>query len=319
MLFIKRLLTAAGLAENPFSEYSIACISTSRPIYLVFNDKSDHPTYVIRKLIDDREFQVHRIHAYLYRLVGSLVPKPISLFEYAGDKYDIQQGVKGSPWFQIKSKIRTEEERACLERRLWRTLKNFHSAIASDSDNNASLRPHEELRHVYAQYKKTEQNLDPELETLVELAASELSEMPDCTPIAQHGDFCLNNVIIDTSHITVIDFEDFAITKMPLYDHFTLALSLPSCSTEPHKAVKVFNAVQIVDAAKQLGIPKDTIRWHFLHHILLRLGPWSTGEKRSTYRAWLKQVLDNFTGLQVRCTNLPSEEQEIGTPGQPTI
>lgn len=313
MLFIKQLIIATGYSENPLSELSMACISTSRPIYLVFNDKHDHPTFVIRELSSHREFQAHQVHCYLYHLVGSLVPRPLGLCNYAGHTYDIQQGVKGSPWFQIKSKFCTEDSRARLERRLWQTLSDFQSAITADSANETSLRPHEELRQVFEQHKETEQQSDTELDTLVEFAINQLSTMPNCRPSSQHGDFCLNNVIIDKSHVTVIDFEDFAITKMPLYDHFTLALSLPSCSPEAHKAVEVISTVQIIDAAKKLGIPLGAIKWHFLHHILLRLGPWSTGEKRSRYRAWLKQLLRHFIENQIRCIKLPHDNQKGGT------
>ncbi|WP_336064793.1 MULTISPECIES: aminoglycoside phosphotransferase family protein [Marinobacter] len=297
MLLIRQLLKTVSFLEKPIWHYSIACISTSRPVYLVF-DGSEHPTYVLRKLSTDRELHSHQIHEYLYRLVGDLVPRPMGTLEYAGEKYDVQEGVKGLPWFQIKSKFFTEDARAGLERKLWQTLKDFQSALRSDSNKITSFLPHEELRQVYEQYKKLEQSLEPGLEKLVGLAMNELAKMPDCPAIPQHGDFCLNNVIIDTQNITVIDFEDFEITKMPMYDHFTLALSLPSSSPSPDRAVKIATLEEIVNEAKHLGIPKEAIQWHFLHHILLRLGPWSMGEKRSTYRAWLKQVLFRFLESQ---------------------
>lgn len=301
MLFIKRLLSTTNLVENPRKNYSIACISTSRPVYLVFGAEPDCPKYVIRKLTNDHERQAHRTHVYLYSLVGNLVPKPIGICEYLGDKYDIQEGVKGIPWFQIKSKYGSENALCDIELRLWCTLKNFQSSVDSESSINTSFQPHEELSKVYGQYKTIEKEVNPDLEKLVETATEELSKMSSCAQISQHGDFCLNNVIVDTSHITVIDFEDFGITKMPLYDHFTLALSL-SNSPDPEQAVKVLTEARVVEAAAQLGIPRIAIRWHFLHHILLRLGPWSAGEKRVQYRAWLKQVLDNYTEFQVRRT-----------------
>ncbi|MBY6070312.1 aminoglycoside phosphotransferase family protein [Marinobacter salsuginis] len=303
MLFIKNLITDAGLAEYPLSKISMACISTSRAIYLVFNDKRDHPTFVIRKLSNDRDFQAHQSHVYLYSLVGSLVPKSLGVYEYAGANYDIQQGVKGSPWFQIGSKLSTQNSRARLETRLWETLKEFHSAIAADAAIKSSLRPHEELHQVYLQYKRIKQKVAPELEKLVELAVNDLSKTSNILPISQHGDFCLNNVIIDMPNITVIDFEDFGITQMPLYDHFTLALSLPSSSPEPKTAISVFNTAKIADAARELGIPENAIKWHFLHHILLRLGPWSFIEKRAPYRTWLEKLLVQFVATQIQKIN----------------
>ena len=295
MQFIKELLAVAGLAHIRLADYSVACISTTRPIYLVFGHDADHPAYVIRRLADDHDFHTQQVHKYLYQLVGKRIPEPVGIFEHAQQKYDIQHGVKGAPWFQIKSKFRTETARAQLEARLWQTLVDFQSAItACNANETNTIQPHDELSRAFSEYQKIEQTENAELVKLVESAVSDLSGVPGCFAIPQHGDFCLNNLIIDTSHITVIDFEDYEITAMPMYDHFTLALSLPSCSEEPNLAVNAFKDTQIAATAEKLGIGASAIRWHFLHHILLRLGPWSTGEKRAKYRTWLRQLLASF-------------------------
>ena len=305
MLFIKRLLSAAGLVNDQQVDHSIACISTTRPIYLVFGHGSDYPAYVIRKMNDNHAFHTHRVHNHLYQLAGNQVPEPIGVYEYAGEKYDVQRGVKGAPWFQIKSKIRTEDARVSLEKRLWQTLTDFHYAIAGDGAHKTSdLQPHEELRQAYSEYKNTEQTVNVELEKIVKFAISNLSQMPGCSAIPQHGDFCLNNLIIDTNHITVIDFEDFFITTMPMYDHFTLALSLPSCEPEPASAAKICNQDSIINMAGILGISRTAIKWHFLHHLLLRLGPWSVGDKRKPYRTWLIQVLECFLADEGNVRNI---------------
>lgn len=305
MLFINKLLSNVGLIDSEETNYSIACISTSRPIYLVFDKNSGYPIYVVRKADDRAALQSHNIHTRLYKLVGNLVPQPIGLYEFSGKKYDIQRGVKGAPWFQLKSRIYTEEARTQLEIRIWQTLEKFQVAIHSESKNEIkNLQPHQELRKVREAYQSSREILSVKLEKLVERAVYDLSRSPTCPSIPQHGDFCLNNLIVDTNHITVIDFEDFSITNMPMYDHFTLALSLPSCSDEPDMAAATFKQASIVGAARTLGIPEDIVRWHFLHHLLLRLGPWSSGEKRAPYRAWLQKVLNRFIEDQVKFNQL---------------
>ncbi len=311
MLFIKQLLSTAGLLDGKAGEYSIACVSTSRPIYLVFNKKSDYPAYVVRKLDDTHAFHSNRIHNELYRLVGNLVPEPVGIYEQAGQKYDVQRGVKGAPWFQIKSKIRSEEERKQLETRMWQTLTNFQAAIRAEGKSKNErkankLEPHEELHGAFLHYQTTIEAENTGLRKLVELAISGLSQMPGCPSIPQHGDFCLNNMIIDSNHITVIDFEDFAITYMPMYDYFTLALSLPSCSTKPADAAGVFNQYSLIETAHNFGILETDVKWHFFHHLLLRLGHWSNDEKRSAYRTWLSQVLDCFIESNLVSGNTPN-------------
>jgi len=306
MLFIKQLLSTAGLLDGQAGEYSIACVSTSRPIYLVFNKKPSYPEYVVRRLDDTHAFHSNRVHNELYRLVGNLVPEPVGIYEHAGEKYDVQRGVKGAPWFQVKSKIRSEVERKHLETRMWQTLTSFHAAIRAEGKSEPKandLQPHEELRKAFLEYQSTVETENTRLTKLVELAINDLSQMPNCPSISQHGDFCLNNLIIDTDHITVIDFEDFAIAAMPMYDHFTLALSLPSCGPEPADAANIYNQSNIISAASILAIPGAAVKWHFLHHLLLRLGPWSTGEKRKLYRSWLTQVLDSYLADQEKSFN----------------
>ncbi len=301
MFIIKQLLSTTKLLFGQSAECSIACISTSRPIYLVFDQELDYPIYVIRKINNTHTLHSCNIDHQLYQFAGNLVPEPVGIYEYAGEKYDVQRGVKGTPWFQLKSRIRTAEAQRLLEKRMWETLRNFQIAVYPAGAKEANnLHPHEELQKACSAYRSTGETLNASLEKIIGEAIDELSTEPDSPAIPQHGDFCLNNLIVDTDHITVIDFEDFSITSMPLYDHFTLALSLPSCGDEPANAAKVFNLFAIVAAAQILGIPENVIRWHFLHHLLLRLGPWSTGEKRKPYRAWLKDVLGCFLAEHVK-------------------
>lgn len=299
MLFIKQLLINAGLLRGESINHSVACISTTRPIYLVFDHKADHPVYVVRKLDDEHAIHTNEIHNQLYQLVGDQVPEPVGVYLHGDEKFDVQKGVQGSPWFQIKAKVRTAEARAHLEQRLWQTLNDFQAAICADTTHTGqNLNPHEELHRAYTGHQHTHAATNQKLEQVVGLAMGQLSDCKPSSAIPQHGDFCLNNLIIDNNRITVIDFEDFMITTMPMYDHFTLALSLPSGSTEPADAANIFNHYNLIESANALGIPETAVKWHFLHHLLLRLGPWSMGEKRAPYRIWLTQVLDIFVKNQ---------------------
>lgn len=299
MFFIKNLLSTIGLLTHNSSECSIACISTTRPIYLIFNERADYPVYVIRKISDAHDLNSSNIHKELYQRAGNLLPEPVGIYMHEGEKYDIQRGVKGVPWFQLKAKIRTKKSRAQLEKRIWRTLREFQHTI-SKSENSAinKLQPNEELQKAHLAYLSTGETLSDQLKIILERAIDNLKHSKTCPSISQHGDFCLNNLIIDTNHITVIDFEDFLITKMPLYDHFSLALSLPSCGNEPDRNANIFSHSSIVTSANALGIHEELIRWHFLHHLLLRLGPWSNSVKRTPYRASLKRILDSFIKQQ---------------------
>ncbi|MDO6442523.1 phosphotransferase [Marinobacter sp. 2_MG-2023] len=299
MNFIKSFLSTTDLLPNNFSKLSIACISTTRPIYLIFTESDDYPMYVIRKISDDHDLHSSNIHKKIYQLAGNFLPEPVGIYIHEGKKYDVQRGVKGVPWFQLKAKIRSKNAREQLEKRIWKTLREFQHTISQSEYNIIKkIQPHEELKKARLAYLSTGETLSGQLKIILERAIDDLKYSTTCPSIPQHGDFCLNNLIIDTNHITVIDFEDFLITKMPLYDHFSLALSLPSCGNEPAKRANVFSHSSIVTSANALSIHEELIRWHFLHHLLLRLGPWSNSVKRAPYRASLKRILDSFIKQQ---------------------
>lgn len=301
MFFIERLLSAARLLNEMAVGYSIICINTSRPIYLVFGERSDHPLYVVRKIADAHGLESSRIDRHIYKLAGDLVPEPLGIYELGSESYDVQRGVKGSPWFQLKSKIRTEKARAQIEKRMWQALRDFQKVVLPAETNcESSLQPQVELLKAFSDYQNNGGKITEDLLAVIEKAVDEFSLTPRCPSIPQHGDFCLNNLIIDTDHITVIDFEDFSITHMPMYDAFTLALTLPSFSDDPENAANVINQPAVIATAHDLGIPEDAVRWHFLHHLLLRLGSWSAGEKRSRYREWLNRVLQSFINKDIK-------------------
>lgn len=295
LFFIESLLSEAGLLGETVAGYSTACINTSRPIYLVFGNSSDHPLYVIRKITGTQGLVSSRIDRKMYELIGNLVPEPLGFYELAGESYDVQKGVKGSPWFQLRSKVRSDKARAQIEKRMWQSLNDFQKAICPLGRNcEDSLQPRFELLEAFSGYQNVGGRITEDLLAVIENAVADLSHTPKCPAIPQHGDFCLNNLIIDTNHITVIDFEDFSITHMPMYDAFTLGLTLPSFGHNPENAANVIKQPAVIAAAQELGIPVAVLRWHFLHHLLLRLGPWSAGENRSRYRDWLNRALQNF-------------------------
>jgi hypothetical protein len=295
MITIKKMLSTTGLLQGRDTVYSIACISTSRPIYLIFDETDDYPLYAVRRVIDANGFRACKLSAMLYQFAGNLVPEPIGVYEHAGENFDVQRGIRGFPWFQLKAKIHTDHEQELLEDRIWETLRSFQTAIQSMIlGQTVASRPAVELRNASKMYIDTGEILTKNLEYVLTRALNNFSEETSCAFLPQHGDFCINNLIIDKNHITVIDFEDFSITEMPMYDHFTLALSLPSYGSNPRKAANVFRHGTIISEAHLLGIKENAVRWHFLHHLLLRLGPWSDVEKRQNHRNWLKRVLEYF-------------------------
>ncbi|WP_144821942.1 phosphotransferase [Marinobacter piscensis] len=301
MLFVKHLLDSSGLENELLTKPSVACINTTRPIYLVFGHNQHQPLLIIRKVNGADEVKASQVDRYMHQIAGDLVPTPLGVYKLNGETYDIQRGVGGYPWFQLKSKVRTHKARVSIENRMWQSLYDFHAAVRrAQANSEVRVVPHIELQKSIAAYESAGERSPQKLRSIADRAFKELLYTPTCLSIPQHGDFCLNNLIIDKCHITVIDFEDFEITRMPLYDAFTLTLTLPSFDNSVSNAAQAFTHPKIISIVKHYGVAEATIRWHFFHHLLLRLGPWSAGGKRTRYRAWLNKVLDEFIDQQLK-------------------
>ena len=135
--------------------------------------------------------------------------------------------------------------------------------------------------------------LPPEVRGHVELYSRSLDAIGKISVHSQHGDFCLNNLIIEEDKIHIIDFEDFGITSMPLHDQFTLALSFYQLSPGDFSAnlsceIKTFASSTL----KKYNWDESILSGLFMHHLLLRLSSWSRHRKQ--YRRWLLEVMNNF-------------------------
>lgn len=285
-----------GLPEA--TDWSVACIATTNPVYLLFSRTSDSPDYVVR-VTPSSQNCTHNIGVVLHKAAGDLVPEPLGLIHQDGKLFSVQRGVAGMPWFQIAHRYAGADRWQALRATATETLNTFHQRISRGLPSERLLiRPSQELRSAYQVFLQIHQSKPDGLEAKVDKYESALASLGEITGVPQHGDFSLNNLIIreEPEQVTVIDFEDFNLTQMPLYDEFTLALSFYTSapgSWKPELSEELQSCIE--RSAVGSGYDRQIIEGLFLFHLLSRLGPWSLGIKRQPYRQWLLTLLEQFT------------------------
>jgi hypothetical protein len=64
------------------------------------------------------------------------------------------------------------------------------------------------------------------VDALVDDAARTLDAIGPTMGVCQHGDFVLNNLLVDDRRLGIIDLDDFGMSVAPFHDNFSLALSV---------------------------------------------------------------------------------------------
>jgi hypothetical protein len=275
---------------------SIACISTTNPVYLVFSDQPDTPCFVVRPSNSKGSRVIHELSLRLYQVNKALVPETLGLYERNGTMYSVQRGAGGKPWFQLPRTVDTPEQWASLRTRAIETLREFQAGVASVPEWTTPVHLGAALRSAYYGFLETDNEPAYPLGAFVDSMADELDRLGTWDGIFQHGDFSLNNLLFEEDKISVIDLEDFGITAIPLYDEFTLALSLNILAS---KRVNSSLAIELAACTQfmkhRYSLNGKTIQALFLCHLLVRLGAWSSGEKRQPYRQKLLHLLEQYT------------------------
>jgi len=111
----------------------------------------------------------------------------------------------------------------------------------------------------------------------------------------QHGDFSLNNLLVTGDTVSIIDFEEFGATQVPLHDAFGLALSVPLSQEERCPLTVQDCIVECVrPALKDESVEPALTAPLFMHHLLWRINQCEGLERRAPLRAKLIDWVNQF-------------------------
>jgi hypothetical protein len=204
----------------------IVCVRTTRAKFLVFDSDPARPACVVQFGPGE---ELGRLHGILSRLHGKLpeaVPESLVCRPWRGGEFvHIQAGLAGMPWFRLRESLGSPKDWDRLRERACEVISRFHGAVRDFPEWCCRVRPGEELRRQAVICRDRGVDLSRRASEWADACAERLDVLGEVTGFAQHGDFCLNNLMISASGLAIIDFDEFGRTFVPLQDEIGLALS----------------------------------------------------------------------------------------------
>lgn len=275
---------------------SVARIETTRPMYLLFGTDANQPVCVAHTGPCDELGRLHRIQSTLHARLGALVPASLACAPWGedGECVHLQAGAAGTPWFHLSTAVRTPAGWRDLEVRAGAALELLHDAIQLSPEWCRVVYPAEALQSQATRLLAHDDRWSPAVPPALAAAANRLSELGGMPWFAQHGDYCVNNLLAAPDRLTIIDFEEFDGTAMPAHDQFSLALSIHDFSSAcgdqggvgPHIARCL---APMLARAPHLAACLDGL---FLHHLVWRINQCEGRPTRSAMRARLAALLE---------------------------
>jgi hypothetical protein len=245
----------------------------------------------------DELLRVHDILRRLHEHLPELVAKPLACQPWNGDTFvQIQSGLPGLPWFRLANQFRSRAAWAGLRARAADVLARLHAVVRRVPEWSARLNPALELRRQSGVCVQRGVGLSPRARDRINEWAEPLERLAGVPWFWQHGDFCLNNLLVSPHRLAVIDFEEFGYTSMPLHDEVGLALSVNALAREAGRVARLAEDLRAClgqsDHRPQFG--PEYWPGLFAHHLLWRINQSHDWPTRSRIRAALVGLVEKF-------------------------
>jgi hypothetical protein len=282
---------APGLLSR--NRASVACIATTRRKYLVFDGGLPaQPRCVVEYGDAERLTRTAQILRTLSAKLPGIVPAVVSCTPCPDGRYVlVQEGLGGVPWFRVADTMTSAGSWRALLARTLDTMTPLHEAVRSEPAWLGSFNLAMEL----------DRQADLAVRTNVALSPAVLHLLRDCRPYAvplasfcQHGDYSLNNLLVDRRSISVIDFDEFGLTMAPLHDAFGLALSFALSQDVPTLPRSEVMRECLRRAVASTPVDKSLWCGLLLHHLLLRINQCHGAHRRARLRRILLDWTDEF-------------------------
>lgn len=270
---------------------SVICVKATRPVFLVFADNANRPACVVEFGLREELERTRDILDQLHRRLPGLVPVPLACAPWRGGHVLVQSGLPGWPWFRLLGHVRRREDWDRLRGRAKEALHLLHAAIRSVPEWLALVAPGDELR------RQVEGSLDRGIALsarAVECArawSDRLDDLGQVSSFCQHGDYCLNNLLIDDENLGIIDFEEFGWTAMPMHDELGLALSIHHHAGRSGFDLRV--SEELAACCRPVHLPEELVPGLFLHHLFWRVNQGSD-RGRGVLVAELLAMIERF-------------------------
>jgi hypothetical protein len=277
---------------------SVVCIWTTRPKYLVFEGDGTRPVCIVEFGPTDRLNRVHEVQSTLHARLPGRVPRSICCLPHlAGTAVRIQQGLPGVPWFRLADQLAGPADWEHLLDRALIAMHELHGAIRDVPAWSARVDLGSELALQAAEIEMGEVQLSPLVRRRVSDWAHTLERLGPVRAVRQHGDFAINNLLVSSGSVAIIDFDEFGHTVMPLHDAFGLALSLPLSQGGSWPIPRARCIARCVQQALADGdLQAEHLPGLLMHHLLCRINLCRGIERRAPLRetllAWTNELAE---------------------------
>lgn len=286
---------APGLFPN--GSISVVRIETTRPVFLLFGSDWNRPVCVAQIGSHTYLETIRLVLSTLHNRIPDLVPASLACVSWRGEQYvHIQEGLPGMPWFRLRETLHGEGQWTRLEQKARRGLERFHAAIAETPDWRCRVVPGTALRHQVRLLAAQDSRLLPRTTRALDKAAETMDSLGEIEWFWQHGDFCLNNLLVTPSGVGIVDFDEFGATSVPLHDEIGLGLSVYQLSSHQEDWGMAGRHV--------LACVDPTLRRHpelspslpglFLHYLVWRVNQGFGRPRREAACAGLRTIIDAF-------------------------
>jgi hypothetical protein len=285
-----RRLAPELFADGPISTIRV---ETTRPVFLLFGVDWRQPIGVAQIGSRTHLEPLHTALTTLHPRVPDLLPRSLACVPWHEEYLHLQTGLAGVPWFRVRDEFRTSSDWMKLQRRAGHALERLHRAIAESPGWRRRVVPAEELLLQIDRLIATGPGGSSHLVSAVRKQAQMLATLGAVEWFWQHGDYCVNNLLVGPDGVGIVDFEEFGATVVPLHDEISLGLSIHEFSSAEtgwqHAALHVRASVEQTLLNRPELIPY--LSPLVTHHLMWRINQCDTRPKRQAIRARLMTML----------------------------
>jgi hypothetical protein len=250
---------------------------------------------------------VHDILTRLHAGMPTRVPEPILLDRLRdGRSLSVLRGVAGWPWFRLAVVYRTAAAWQAIVRASIDALAEFRSVVAAQSSWTRLVAPGDELRIELEQCLREGVTLSDRAIAHARGLAQALDALGTLSSRAQHGDFCLANLLVDAAESArIIDFDEFGETYVPLQDEIGLLLSLRQLA--PAAALPVVQDPEVFRRLLDRTVDPtgDGAPWH-MYYLLRRTSRCAGHPSRARVQRLLVRDIEQASQPGFRLINAPA-------------
>lgn len=274
---------------------SVASVCTTRPKYLVFDTDAAQPACVVEFGEPERLMRIDKILRALRVKMASGIPASLCCREWTNRTYvHVQEGLPGAPWFRVSEGIATEAQWRRLLERSVDAMRRLHVATRRLDAWTGRVQVAAELERQIALCRSRGIALGHATLARADEWGRDATAAGALATCWQHGDFSLNNLLVASDSVAIIDFEEFGGTSVPLHDAFGLALSVTlsqgrECRLPRQECIRSCVKTALADEAVEPGCVPALL----LHHLLWRVNQCHGLPRRTPLRqtllAWIEQ------------------------------